>query len=41
MLEVHHQGKSIVWTGGREQAEVYVNKLHSAHLLATMEIVEE
>ena len=41
MLEVHHQGRSIVWTGGREQAEVYVIKLHSSHLLATLEPVEE
>jgi ATP-dependent Clp protease adaptor protein ClpS len=41
MLEVHHQGRSIVWTGDRERAEVYVIKLHAAHLLATMEPVEE
>jgi ATP-dependent Clp protease adaptor protein ClpS len=41
MLEVHHQGRSIVWTGDREQAEVFVMKLHAAHLLATMEPVEE
>jgi len=41
MLEVHHRGRSVVWTGGREQAEVYVLKLHAAHLLATLEPVEE
>ena len=41
MLEVHQQGRSIVWTGDRERAEVYVLKLHSAQLLATMEPVEE
>ncbi len=41
MLEVHHQGRSIVWTGDRERAEVFVIKLHAAHLLATMEPVEE
>ena len=41
MLEVHRQGRSIVWTGDRERAEVYVLKLHSAHLLATLEPVED
>ena len=40
MLEVHHQGRSVVWTGGREQAEVYTLKLRAAHLLTTMEPVE-
>jgi len=37
MLEVHHKGRSIVWTGGREKAEFYVQELHSHLLLATME----
>ncbi len=37
MLEVHHKGKSIVWTGGRERAELYVQQLHSHLLLATLE----
>src|SRR3989442_14371928 len=41
MMEVHKTGRSIVWTGGREQAEVYVHKLHAAQLLATMAPVEE
>jgi ATP-dependent Clp protease adaptor protein ClpS len=41
MLEVHQRGRSIVWTGDRERAEVYVLKLHAAHLLATLEPVEE
>ncbi|MCK6482116.1 MAG: ATP-dependent Clp protease adapter ClpS [Planctomycetes bacterium] len=41
MLEVHHQGRSIVWTGGREQAEVYVLKLRAAALRTTMEPVGE
>jgi ATP-dependent Clp protease adaptor protein ClpS len=41
MLEVHHQGRSILWTGDREQAEVYVMKLRSAQLRTTMEQVEE
>ena len=37
MLEVHHRGRSIVWTGAREQAELYVQQLHSYLLLATLE----
>ena len=40
MMEVHQLGRSIVWTGSREQAELYVHKLHSAQLLATMEAVD-
>ena len=40
MLEVHHRGRSIVWTGAREQAEVYLQKLHAAQLLATIEVVD-
>jgi len=37
MLEVHHQGRSIVWTGARERAESYVEQLHGYLLLATIE----
>jgi len=37
MMEVHQQGRSIVWTGSREPAEHYVQQLHSYLLLATME----
>jgi ATP-dependent Clp protease adaptor protein ClpS len=37
MLEVHHKGRSIVWTGAREQAELYVQQLHGYLLLATLE----
>jgi len=37
MLEVHHKGRSIVWTGPREKAEFYVQQLHSYLLLATLE----
>ena len=37
MMEVHTKGRSIVRTGAREQAETYVQKLHAAQLLATME----
>ena len=37
MLEVHHKGRSLVWSGGHEQAEHYVHQLHSYQLLAHME----
>jgi len=37
MLEVHQNGRSIVWTGVREPAEAYVEKLHGYLLLATLE----
>jgi ATP-dependent Clp protease adaptor protein ClpS len=37
MLEVHHNGRSLVWSGGREQAEHYVHQLHGYQLLAHME----
>jgi ATP-dependent Clp protease adaptor protein ClpS len=37
MLEVHHRGRSIVWSGVREKAEAYVQQLHSHLLLATIE----
>ena len=37
MLEVHRLGRSIVWTGGRERAEGYVQQLHGYLLLATLE----
>jgi len=37
MLEVHHKGRSIVWTGGRERAELYVQQLHQVQLTASME----
>ncbi len=37
MMEVHTQGRALVWTGAREQAEVYVQKLHGNQLLATLE----
>ena len=41
MLEVHRTGRSVVWTGGRERAEVYVGKLQSYHLLAKLEPVQD
>lgn len=37
MLEVHQQGRSIVWSGMRERAELYVQQLHGYLLLATIE----
>ncbi|MFZ4780306.1 MAG: ATP-dependent Clp protease adapter ClpS [Terrimicrobiaceae bacterium] len=37
MLEVHRLGRSIVWTGSREKAELYVQQLHAHLLLATLE----
>jgi len=41
MMEVHTRGRAIVWTGAREQAEIYVQKLHAHQLLATMEAVDD
>ncbi|MEE8106835.1 MAG: ATP-dependent Clp protease adaptor ClpS [Planctomycetota bacterium] len=41
MLEVHNDGCSVVWTGAHEAAELFVQKLHSHQLLATMERVED
>jgi ATP-dependent Clp protease adaptor protein ClpS len=41
MLEVHQKGRSIVWTGGREQAEMYAHQLQSYQLLAKIEKVEQ
>jgi len=37
MMEVHNNGRSIVWSGCREEAELYVQQLHSHLLLATLE----
>jgi len=41
MMEVHTSGRSIVWTGDREQAELFVHKLHGKHLLAHLEQGDE
>ena len=41
MMEVHTTGRSVVWTGDREQAEVYVHKLQARHLLTTLERVDD
>ena len=40
MLQVHHRGRAIVWTGEREKAELYVQQLQSFQLFASMEPVE-
>ena len=37
MLEVHRRGRSILWTGVRERAELFVQQLHGYLLLATIE----
>jgi len=37
MLEVHREGRSIVWSGMRERAELHVQQLHGYLLLATLE----
>lgn len=39
MLEVHQNGRSILWSGMRERAELYVQQLHGYLLLATLEKV--
>ncbi len=39
MLEVHQRGRSILWSGMRERAELYVQQLHGYLLLATIERV--
>jgi len=36
MLQVHHEGKAVVATQPREQAEVTVSRLHGFGLQATM-----
>lgn len=37
MLRVHHTGRAVVWSGARESAEVYVQKLQGRHLRTTLE----
>lgn len=37
MLEVHQKGRSVLWSGVRERAELYVQQLHGYLLLATLE----
>lgn len=40
MLEVHEQGRSVVWTGLRERAEHLVFILQQWHLTAVLELDE-
>ena len=37
MLQVHHEGKSVVWSGAKDRAESYCVKLQVAGLLSTIE----
>ncbi len=37
MKEVHNEGKSVVFSGGKEHCEMYVNQLHQYGLWATMQ----
>ena len=37
MMEVHTQGRSLVWSGEREVAEHHVHRLHAFQLYATLE----
>ena len=41
MLEVHQKGRSILWSGTRERAELYVQQLHGYLLLATTDTAVE
>jgi len=40
MMQVHRQGRSIVWSGEREKAEFYVQQLQSHQLKTSLEKVE-
>lgn len=40
MLQVHQQGRSIVWYGEREKAEFYVQQLQSHQLKTSLEKAE-
>ncbi len=40
MLQVHKQGRSIVWSGQREKAEFYVQQLQSHQLKSSLEKAE-
>lgn len=41
MMRVHLDGKALVWSGSREQAEFYVTKMHQHQLTATISESEE
>lgn len=40
MMQVHQQGRSIVWSGEREKAEFYVQQLQSHQLKTSLEKAE-
>lgn len=40
MLEIHEQGRSVLWSGTREQAEAYVFALQQWHLTAVVQPAE-
>ena len=40
MMEVHQGGRSIVWTGARERAELYTQQLQGFQLKTSMERTE-
>ena len=40
MLEVHEKGRSVLWSGTREQAEAYVFALQQWHLTAVVQPAE-
>ena len=40
MLQVHQQGRSIVWSGHREKAEFYAQQLQSHQLKTSLEQAE-
>ncbi|MBC8126482.1 MAG: ATP-dependent Clp protease adapter ClpS [Gloeobacteraceae cyanobacterium ES-bin-144] len=37
MMQVHQLGRSVVWTGGREKAEFYLQQLQSHQLKTSLE----
>jgi ATP-dependent Clp protease adaptor protein ClpS len=37
MMDVHRKGRALVWSGDREQAEMYVHQLQGYQLLSMME----
>ncbi len=41
MMEVHQLGRSIVWNGGRERAEMYAQQLQGFQLKAAIEKAED
>lgn len=40
MMEVHKQGRSVVWSGEREKAEFYVQQLQAHQLKTSLEKAE-